>query len=328
MPIMPERFLQAPSASSTPNNGEPGIKRSKSLLQRMRNKKGAMISSPSQKDSHTENNTFSGSPGAPPLPYERSNSDQSLNNDSKDPFSNPAGDERNTSSDYRRLDDGNDRRPAMGTRRGTSPLEQKMENNYLRPTISSPSTSSYGEDRQGQGYDRNSPRRSPQPPSPLGLPEGPVDVFGSGSNHNDRSHFGLGLKSSMSRSHKHEDLANESATAAILAESSSKESGMTHSTSSSSNASGYNGNNSGYSNANGGNSSGYGYAHTDSSYASDKTSTPDRSRLQNSTTTSNSDFSNASNSNTSSPAAAEGKPLSRKPSLASRLLRGRTKRNS
>ena len=290
----------------------------------MRSKKGAIISSPSQKDSHNEHSNFSDSPGAPPLPYERSNSNQGLSTDSKDPFSNNAADERNSSSDYRRLDDGNDRRPAMGTRRGTSPLEQKMENNHLRPTISSPSTSNYGEDRQGQGYDRNSPRRSPQAPSPLGLPEGPVDVFGSGSNYNDRSHFGLGLKNSMSRSHKHDDLANESATAAILAESSSKESGMTHSTSSSSNASGYNGSQSGY--ANGGNSSGYGYAHTDSSYASDKTSTPDRSRLQDSTTTSNSDHSSASNSNTSSPA--EGKPLSRKTSVASRVLRGRTKRNS
>lgn len=293
----------------------------------MRSKKGAMISSPTPKDSYSDSNNSSGSPGAPPLMYERSNSGKSLSSDAKDtnPFDNSAAVDAGSSADYRRLDDGgNNGRPYMGPRRSTSPLQQKMENNYLKPTMSSPSHAGYGDDGQGQEYSRNgnSPRRSPQPPSPLGLPEGPSDVFGSASNNNERSHFGLGLKQSISRSHKHEDLANESATAAILAESSSKESGMTHSTSSSSSASGYNGghNNSGY--EGGGNSSGYGYAHTDSSYASDKTSTPDRSRLQESTTSYNG--SNHS-SNTTSPA--DGK-LSRKSSLASRLLRGRTKRNS
>lgn len=322
MPVIPDRFLQAPQATS-PSNGEPGVKRSKSLLARMRNKKGAMISSPTTKDAQSESNYFGHPTGAPPLPYERSNSGQSLSSEAgkeqdkyvlgNDPFNSSAemAHSADNSTRYYRLEDSpQDGRPVMGPRRSTSPIQQKMmQSNYLKPTMSSPSTSAYGDDHSGNSSGTHSARRSPQPPSPLGLPEAPADLFGSST----------GMKPSMSRSYKNTDLANESALAAVLAESSSKESGMTHSTSSSSNNSGY-----GYHNnqQHGGNSSGYGYAHTDTSYASDKTSTPERSRLESSLGNSTS-----SSMNTSSGSPAEGK-LSRKTSLASRLLRGRTKRNS
>lgn len=315
MPVIPDRFLQAPTPVS-PTHGESGVKRSKSLLARMRTKKGAMISSPSSKDTSNDSNYFSSSAGPAPLPYERSRSGGSLSGEAgreKGDYSydNSAAVNAGSSPDYyQRLDyDAHDRRPDMGSRRSTSPVERKLANNYLKPTISSPTTTGYADDgsqgQMGRSLSASTSRRSPQPPSPLGLPEGPADIFGSSSS---------GIKPSISRSYRNEDLANESALAAVLAESSSKESGMTHSTSSSSNNSGY-----GYNNGNG-NSSGYGYAHTDTSFSSDKTSTPERSRMESLNASTGS-----SSANTSSPA--EGK-LSRKTSLASRLLRGRTKRNS
>ncbi|KAK9899896.1 hypothetical protein P389DRAFT_164976 [Cystobasidium minutum MCA 4210] len=316
MPVIPDRFLQAPAPTSPPNGSEGGVKRSKSLLARMRNKKGAIISSPTSKEAPNDSSYFASSAGPAPLPYERSNSGQSLsgsggekegysflNDDHHSPSANEYSDKYNNDSS----------RPGMGGRRSTSPVEQKIARNYLKPTMSSPTASRYEDDNRdyhlsqsGSRSHSSSARRSPQPPSPLGLPEGPNDIFGSGDSS------GM-MKPSMSRSHRNGDLANESALAAILAESSSKESGMTHSTSSSSNNSGYGGR---------GDSSGYGYAQTDSSYASDKTSTPERSRME--TSLGNSTGSSSTN-NTPSPA--DGK-LSRKTSLASRLLRGRAKRNS
>jgi hypothetical protein len=322
-----------------------------------------MISSPSQHASssshaYEQNEYFNNAPGAVPLSYNGSQgqgeSEQSYyivdekdleDKDIQAPYGNSAAVAAGSSPDYHRYDSRGARpndRPTAAPRRTSSPLvERKMEGNYLKPTTSSPSVpAGNGYDQSGDGRDvsPSAPRRSPQPPSPLGLPEAPDDVFGNAvsmDGNNSRStgrSYGLGMKSSMSRSNKNADLASESALAAVLAESSSKESGMSHSTSGSSNAS-YNGHQQPYQQA-GGDTSGYSYDQTDSSFA---TATPDRSRLADSTnsnptpTSNESSFFSKTNSNSNSSSngnsPAEGKLL-RKTSLASRLLRGRGKRNS
>ena len=215
-------------------------------------------------------------------------------------------------------------RPAMVPRRTTTD-----RTNYSSSASSSPSTSPYNHSKLGPvagqprpmrqnspGYMLNvldikkplpSPRRSPvarDPPSPLGLPE-PGDYFGA----NGAGRGGGG----MPRSRKYDDLANESATAAFLAESSSKESGISTTSTSSIGA-------------------GAGGVSGDNSFASTATTNSTMNNSAAATTGLKFDESylgrggEDSNNALHSSSGSSGSKISRKPSLVGRLLRGGKKK--
>ena len=282
MPVMPSQYLGASTSTSSsslhpPAAGQP-VKRSKSLINRMRSKK-TPISAPQSADTSKDDISFSSpgqAPTAPTLGYQA--------------MSSPALSEK---SGYLAPDSAD--RPAMVPRRTTDRSNYSSSPATGSPIHSKLSPAGNPRPMRQQSADMlnvvdiKNPRRSPvnrDPPSPLGLPE-PQDYFGKSGG-------------GMSRSGRYDNLASESATAAFLAESSSKESGMSTSSSTSGNGNG-------------------------------NTSTAD-----NSFATTNSTINNSStkfddsyfkdDSALASSGGSSGSKVSRKPSLVGRLLRGGKKK--
>ena len=268
MPVLPQQFANgsptfSPSSSQGSSSGNAPVKRSKSLISRMRSKK-TPISSPRQANASADasdlgspyEEKFSSIPGqapaAPTLSYS-----QGAGSDSQYAADSPASEKAPTHYLNARaaavvgVGSGGDR-PGMGGRRptnasGSSSGGNASSGSYAASTrpargqrlpssdlLSVRAAPRYGVSSSGANGRTASPREPPSPASPLGLPEAEEYFPPQGNNNGKR---GILSSSSASTAHrgnaaKYDDaLANESATAAILAESSSKESNLTSSSS-------------------------------------------------------------------------------------------------